>query len=198
MTMSTYKSLGGPPGGLVVTNDADLAERLDAIAYPGLTANFDAGKTAALAIDAARLEGRRQRLRPGDGRHGARAGRRPRCPGRPGLRRRPRRDDVAPVRGPGRTSTAAASAPPRACAWPTCWPAASGCRRPRSTATSTGCASAPPRSSASGMTAADMPTLASFIARGLAGDESAASAGPEVTEWRSGFTGTHFTVDLPH
>ncbi len=49
MTMSTYKSLGGPPGGLVVTRDAALAQRLEAIAYPGLTANFDAGKTAALA-----------------------------------------------------------------------------------------------------------------------------------------------------
>jgi glycine hydroxymethyltransferase len=50
MTMSTYKSLGGPPGGLIVTNEADIAERLDAIAYPGLTANFDAGKIAALAV----------------------------------------------------------------------------------------------------------------------------------------------------
>jgi glycine hydroxymethyltransferase len=50
MTMSTYKSLGGPAGGLIVTNDAGIAEKLDAIAYPGLTANFDAGKTAALAI----------------------------------------------------------------------------------------------------------------------------------------------------
>jgi glycine hydroxymethyltransferase len=50
MTMSTYKSLGGPPGGLVLTNRTDLAERIDAIAYPGLTANFDAGKSAALAI----------------------------------------------------------------------------------------------------------------------------------------------------
>lgn len=50
MTMSTYKSLGGPPSGLIVTNDADLARRIDAIAYPGLTANFDAGKTAALAL----------------------------------------------------------------------------------------------------------------------------------------------------
>ena len=50
MTMSTYKSLGGPAGGLVVTNDAKLAERLDAIAFPGLTANFDAAKSAALAI----------------------------------------------------------------------------------------------------------------------------------------------------
>ncbi len=50
MTMSTYKSLGGPPSGLIVTNDARLAERLDAIAYPGLTANFDAAKSAALAM----------------------------------------------------------------------------------------------------------------------------------------------------
>ena len=50
MTMSTYKSLGGPAGGLIVTNDAAIAERLDAIAFPGMTANFDAGKTAALAI----------------------------------------------------------------------------------------------------------------------------------------------------
>jgi glycine hydroxymethyltransferase len=49
MTMSTYKSLGGPAGGLIVTNDAAIAERLDAIAFPGLTANFDAAKSAALA-----------------------------------------------------------------------------------------------------------------------------------------------------
>ncbi|WP_171177561.1 serine hydroxymethyltransferase [Ruegeria sp. HKCCD8929] len=50
MTMSTYKSLGGPAGGLIVTNDADIAERLDAIAFPGMTANFDAAKSAALAL----------------------------------------------------------------------------------------------------------------------------------------------------
>lgn len=50
MTMSTYKSLGGPPAGLILTNDAHLAERIDAIAFPGLTANFDAAKSAALAM----------------------------------------------------------------------------------------------------------------------------------------------------
>ena len=50
MTMSTYKSLGGPAGGLIVSNDADIAERLDAIAFPGMTANFDAAKSAALAM----------------------------------------------------------------------------------------------------------------------------------------------------
>ena len=50
MTMSTYKSLGGPAGGLIVSNDAEIAKRLDAIAFPGMTANFDAAKTAALAV----------------------------------------------------------------------------------------------------------------------------------------------------
>lgn len=50
MTMSTYKSLGGPAGGLIVTNDAEIAERLDTIAFPGMTANFDAAKSAALAL----------------------------------------------------------------------------------------------------------------------------------------------------
>ncbi|MEO9780766.1 MAG: aminotransferase class I/II-fold pyridoxal phosphate-dependent enzyme [Sedimentitalea sp.] len=50
MTMSTYKSLGGPAGGLIVTDDADIAQRLDEIAFPGMTANFDAAKSAALAL----------------------------------------------------------------------------------------------------------------------------------------------------
>jgi glycine hydroxymethyltransferase len=50
MTMSTYKSLGGPASGLILTNDPRIAQKLDAIAFPGLTANFDAAKSAALAI----------------------------------------------------------------------------------------------------------------------------------------------------
>ncbi|MEC8197227.1 MAG: serine hydroxymethyltransferase, partial [Pseudomonadota bacterium] len=50
MTMSTYKSLGGPAGGLIVSNDAEIAQALDAIAFPGMTANFDAAKSAALAV----------------------------------------------------------------------------------------------------------------------------------------------------
>ena len=50
MTMSTYKSLGGPPSGLIVTREAELARRLEEIAFPGLTANFDAAKSAALAV----------------------------------------------------------------------------------------------------------------------------------------------------
>ncbi len=50
MTMSAYKSLAGPPAGVLVTSDATIAERVDAIAFPGLTANFDAANTAALAL----------------------------------------------------------------------------------------------------------------------------------------------------
>ncbi|MFD2207600.1 serine hydroxymethyltransferase [Kiloniella antarctica] len=50
MTMSTYKSLAGPAGGLIVSNDSELVEKLDSIAFPGLTANFDAAKSAALAL----------------------------------------------------------------------------------------------------------------------------------------------------
>jgi glycine hydroxymethyltransferase len=52
LTGSTYKSLGGPPAGMILTDDAALAERLDAIAFPGLTANFDLSRQAALALAA--------------------------------------------------------------------------------------------------------------------------------------------------
>jgi glycine hydroxymethyltransferase len=50
MTCSTYKSFGGPPGGLVVTNDPTIAEALDRAAYPRMTANYDAARLAALAV----------------------------------------------------------------------------------------------------------------------------------------------------
>lgn len=50
MTGSTYKSFGGPPSGMILTNSAELAERLDRIAFPGLTANFDLSRTAAMII----------------------------------------------------------------------------------------------------------------------------------------------------
>ncbi|MFZ9016777.1 MAG: serine hydroxymethyltransferase [Ilumatobacteraceae bacterium] len=50
MTSSAYKSLAGPPSGILLTTEATIAERVDAIAFPGLTANFDAANTAALAV----------------------------------------------------------------------------------------------------------------------------------------------------
>lgn len=55
MTFSTYKSFGGPSGGCVVTRDADLAERVSNVAYPGMLANYDAGRLGALAVTAAEL-----------------------------------------------------------------------------------------------------------------------------------------------
>jgi glycine hydroxymethyltransferase len=50
MTGSTYKSFGGPPAGMVLTTEAHLAERLDRIAFPGLTANSDLARQAALGL----------------------------------------------------------------------------------------------------------------------------------------------------
>ena len=55
VTFSTYKSYGGPPGGAIATRDAEVAERVFAAVYPGLTANFDAGRLRALGIAATDL-----------------------------------------------------------------------------------------------------------------------------------------------
>ncbi len=52
ITGSTYKSFGGPPSGMILTDDPELAGRLDQIAFPGLTANFDLARQAALALAA--------------------------------------------------------------------------------------------------------------------------------------------------
>lgn len=50
MTMSTYKSLCGPTAGLILTNEPEIARALDDVAYPGMTANFNAANCAALAL----------------------------------------------------------------------------------------------------------------------------------------------------
>ncbi|MFI0450695.1 serine hydroxymethyltransferase [Actinomadura sp. 6N118] len=55
LTFSTYKSFGGPPGGVIATDDAALAERLSTAVFPGLTANYDAGRLAPLAVTAAEI-----------------------------------------------------------------------------------------------------------------------------------------------
>jgi glycine hydroxymethyltransferase len=54
MTFSTYKSFGGPAGGVIVTNDGGLMERIAAAVYPGLTANYDIARL--LPLGAAALE----------------------------------------------------------------------------------------------------------------------------------------------
>jgi glycine hydroxymethyltransferase len=55
VTFSTYKSFGGPPGGVIVTNDPEVAAQVAAAVYPGLTANYDAGRFRALGLAAAEL-----------------------------------------------------------------------------------------------------------------------------------------------
>lgn len=58
LTASTYKSLGGPPGGLIVGSSriADLQARVRQSAYPRMTANYDAARVAALAVSLAESE----------------------------------------------------------------------------------------------------------------------------------------------
>ncbi len=55
MTASTYKSFGGPPGGLVITDDAEIARGVDRAVFPGMTANFHTNRLAALAVGAAEM-----------------------------------------------------------------------------------------------------------------------------------------------
>jgi len=49
MTASTYKTLGGPPGGLVLSNDHKIAKRIDSAAFPRTTASIHYNRIAAIA-----------------------------------------------------------------------------------------------------------------------------------------------------
>eukprot|EP00935_MAST-01C_sp_MAST-1C-sp1_P001170 g1170.t1 len=55
MSSSSYKGFGGPAGGFVLTNEESLAQKLEDVIFPGLTANTNNGKTAALCIAACDL-----------------------------------------------------------------------------------------------------------------------------------------------
>lgn len=55
MTASTYKTLGGPPGGLILSNDDDIAKRIDAATFPGATASIHYNRIAAIAVTLAEL-----------------------------------------------------------------------------------------------------------------------------------------------
>ncbi|HEX6074082.1 MAG TPA: aminotransferase class I/II-fold pyridoxal phosphate-dependent enzyme [Micromonosporaceae bacterium] len=194
VTMSTYKSLGGPPGGLVVTDHADLAERLDAIAYPGLTANFDVGKTAALAVTlldwklagtayaqamvatarrlVEELTGRGVPVFAAD--HGGTRSHQfailaHRYGGGQRAARRLRRANLL----------------------------LSGIDLPAALVDGdmNGIRIGTPEIVRIGMTESDMPTLASFLARALEPDADLPAIAVEVTAWRSRFSGVHFTMD---
>ena len=61
ITFSTYKSYGGPPGGVLATCDDGVAELANAAIFPGLTANYDVSRLRPLHVAASELlrEGRR-------------------------------------------------------------------------------------------------------------------------------------------
>lgn len=50
VTLSTHKVMGGPVGGLILTNDAEIARRVVRICFPGLLQTRDLNKYAALAV----------------------------------------------------------------------------------------------------------------------------------------------------
>jgi glycine hydroxymethyltransferase len=190
MTMSTYKSLGGPAGGLVVTDDVEFAERLDAIAYPGLTANFDAGRVAALAVTLLdwKVAGAAYATAMIDAARGL-------------------ADDLAAVGVPVFSPTNSHQFAIRAHAYGGGHTSARRLRRANLLACGIGLPAEPvdgdvnglrlgtPEIVRLGMTAADMPTLAMFIARGLDPDGTPGGIAPDVTAFRQQFTGIHFTAD---
>lgn len=192
MTMSTYKSLGGPPGGLIVTNDAGIAQRLDAIAYPGLTANFDAGKAAALAVTLVdwRTVGKEYAATMVD----------------------TAAELAAALTGKGLPLFQGADGPTRshqfaveAHAWGGGQAASKRLRRANLLACGIGVPTTPVESDVNGlrigtpelvrlgMGPGDMDDLAALIADGLDSTDEAAVA-TRVTEWRSQFSGVHFTA----
>ena len=190
MSMSTYKSLGGPPGGLLLANDAELAQRIEPVAYPGLTANSDPGKAAALAqtlldwtvaghtygqamIDTAAALS--DHLRSA------------------GL----------PVYGTTQSHQFALEA----AQFGGGQTAAHRLRRANILASGIGLPLPPvpddenglrlgtPEVARLGMTATDMPTIATFITRALT--DAPEPVAPDVTAWRANFRDIHYTTDNP-
>ena len=196
MTFSTYKSLGGPAGGLIVTNDDGLAQRLDAIAYPGLTANFDAAKTAALGITlqdwaavgqdyaammvatahelAVQLEDRGisvfAKNKGWTNSH-----------------------QLAVIAGPYGGGQAAA----RQLAKANLLACGIGLPIENVEGDLNGLRLGTPEAVRIGMKVSHMGELADFISRALQGADDLAAIGREVAEWRSQFTSVHYTVDVP-
>ncbi|SPF77837.1 serine hydroxymethyltransferase [Pseudoprimorskyibacter insulae] len=190
MTMSTYKSLGGPPSGLIVTNNAEIAERLDHIAFPGMTANFDVAKSAALAMtmldwrdygaaySTAMIE-TAQALAVALSDHGVpvfAAGR--------GFTKSHQFAVVAEGYGGGQAaSKTLANSGFLACGI--------GLPLPPVAGDMNGLRIGTPELVRWGMTADDMPRLAGLIARGLRGND-ASSIAAEVANWRRSFDRVHF------
>jgi glycine hydroxymethyltransferase len=191
MTMSTYKSLGGPAAGLILTNDAGLAEKLDRIAYPGLTANYDAAKAAALAITLLdwKVYGRAYAATMAEtaralAEHLAARG--------------------IPIFATARGTTQSHQFAVRAAAFGGGQTAAKRLRTANILSCGIGLPMTPVEGDLNGlrlgtceivrwgMTAADMPELAALIARGLTGNEAPEAVAAEVTAFRCRFDRLHF------
>lgn len=191
MTMSTYKSLGGPPGGLVVTNDAELAGELNSIAYPGLTANSDAGRIAALAVTlldwkavgsqyAAAMIATAIRLAAELPWLGVPVF----AAARGGTNSHQFAVMAHQYGGGQKAARRLRQANLLACGIGLPVPAVDGDLPGLRLGTA--------EVTRLGMTEADMPQLADLLARGLDPDVDPADLAPEVTEWRANFSGIHF------
>ncbi len=191
MTMSTYKSLGGPPSGLIVTNDAAIAQRLDAIAYPGLTANFDAAKSAALAMTLLdwKVHGRAYAMKMGETAR---------------VLAQALQDRGVPVFARERGMTASHQLAVEAATFGGGQAAAKLLRQANVLACGIGLPIAPVEGDANGlrigtpeivrwgMGPEHMPELAGYIADVLTGRRAAQSVAPEVTAFRRRFSQLHF------
>ncbi len=196
MTFSTYKSLGGPAGGVVVTNDPQLAQRIDAIAFPGLTANFDAGRVAALAVTMLDWKVAGPAYAVAMVETAARLA-----------------DELAaaglPVFDGGGGRTRSHQFALRAHRWGGGQRAAKRLRRANLLACGIGLPDMPvegdmnglrmgtPELVRLGMQPENMSELAGLIAGGLDLDRDPSSVALEVTAWRRQFSGVHYTADLP-
>jgi glycine hydroxymethyltransferase len=196
LTFSTYKSLGGPPGGAVLTNDAELAERVDKIAFPGLTANFDVSKSAALAVTMLDWKVAGKAYAAAMVETAARLA-----------------DELTAVDLPVFSGTYGPTLSHqfalRAHHWGGGQRAAKRLRRANLLASGIGLPDTAvdgdmnglrmgtPELVRLGMQATDMPDLANLIARGLNLDADPTQVALDVSEWRKQFSGVHFTADRP-
>jgi glycine hydroxymethyltransferase len=196
ITFSTYKSLGGPAGGAVVTNDAALAERIDKIAFPGLTANFDAARAAALAVTMLdwKVAGRDYAAAMVETAAAL-------------------ADELAgnglPIFSGGNGPTRSHQFALRAQQWGGGQHAARHLRQANLLACGIGLPDTPvdgdvnglrmgtPELVRLGMKPGDMTELGGLIARGLDLDVDPATVAPEVTAWRKRFSGVHYTAEQP-
>ncbi|WP_026534678.1 serine hydroxymethyltransferase [Arthrobacter sp. H14] len=197
MTMSTYKSLGGPPSGLAVTDDDELAQRLDVIAFPGLTANFDAGKTAALAVTmvdwkVAGADYARAMIDTAQALAAELADRSVEifAAGRGGTTSHQFGIPAASYGGGQQVAHRLRKANLLACGI--------GLPAPLVEGDMNGLRIGTPEIVRRGMRPADMPELAGFIARGLDPGTDPEQVAPEVSAWRKQFDSIHFTADNPN